>query len=168
MFRGALDVFEEILGAEHPTSVICKTSVATALMELHRLEEARRLLCEALEASERTVGRRHFNTAVCLVRIADLNYRCGEFDLSAHHATEALSILEETVGRTHFCSALAIFLLACTAVAKGDCREARRFHDEALASLLSKEQSHSWLARRLVHLKARIDSDLDSPSSTER
>ncbi|MEM1056785.1 MAG: serine/threonine-protein kinase [Bacteroidota bacterium] len=94
--RRALSLYEELQGAQGPSTAIAQSYVATALRELAEYDAADSLYTLALANHVRRWGERDLRTAEVLAEIGTLRYYTGDSDGSAD-AHERVLAIEEAI-----------------------------------------------------------------------
>ena len=93
LFQDALPLFEELRNHEpHPEVAGCMTNLGRCRMELGDLDEALRLLEDAVTMKREVFGDEDSSLAVGLHYLGDVQFRRGEYDDAAATLTEAHSM----------------------------------------------------------------------------
>jgi tetratricopeptide (TPR) repeat protein len=102
LYRRALAIREEQLGATHPSTATCLNNLATLSMKQGRYSEAEPLYRRALAIREEQLGATHPNTAQSLNNLAMLSMEQGHFQEAAPLMRRAATIcLGSSLGVEH-------------------------------------------------------------------
>jgi len=132
VFRQALQVSEEMLGALHSDTLKTANNLALALKHQGKLEDAMQLLRHVLEGRESTLGHRHPETLQALNTLAMVLYKQGNLAEAAPLMRRALNDLELAFGTDHPHTMEAVKQLALLLQAQGEAEEAAQLFQRAL------------------------------------
>jgi tetratricopeptide (TPR) repeat protein len=122
LLQEALEIQRGIEGAELQAAKTSST-IATALIELERPDEAEPYLRATLEITLRRLGKKHPMTAIALKGFGDLHMMRRDFDEAESAYSQAVTILEKTKGDPHELP-LAMLGLGRALLSKGEDRKA--------------------------------------------
>jgi tetratricopeptide (TPR) repeat protein len=130
--EGALSLFCEILGDEHPATLTSMNNLATTLKALGDLSGARQLLEQSLELGRRVLSKEHPDTLMSMNNLASTLEALG--DLSGAHQLheQSLELRRRVLGDEHPATLMSMNNLASTLEALGDLSGACQLHKQAL------------------------------------
>ena len=129
----ALAVREEVLGTEHPATVISLNNLADLLQAQGDLTAAQALYERALRANEKLLGPDHPNTATSLNNLAGVLWAKNEVAVALPLSERALAIREKAFGPEHPLTASSLNNFASLLQAQGNFATARPLFERALA-----------------------------------
>ncbi len=148
----ALALWEQLLGADHPSTAIAVNNLAIALCNLGRTAEARQMLERSLASTRRALGPTHPNVAAILNNLGNIHLTDDELDAAQVLFEQALKIRETSLGPDHPTLAISLLNLAGVAVARDDFGAAQRFNERAVALYeRSGSAEHPELATAIEH-----------------
>ncbi len=98
LYREALEVFRQVLGAQHYRVAVCLNNLGLLLADTGRYEEAEALLDEALAVRRKVFGDHHVAVATGLRNLANLLVDMGRLDGAEPLYTEALELARRFPG----------------------------------------------------------------------
>ena len=104
----ALALWEQLLGADHPSVALAVNNLAIVLFNLGRTGDARQMLERSLASTRRALGPAHPNVAAILSNLGNIHLT-DELDAAQGLFEQALKIREASLGPDH--PTLAISLL---------------------------------------------------------
>ncbi|CAI5970441.1 unnamed protein product [Closterium sp. NIES-65] len=119
MYRRAVNVQRELAGGEHYLQASTLCSLANALMEAQRHEEAEEVQRRAAELYEAARGERSRGVATMLVRLTQIQMEGGRVEEAEGSILRAKDILIEKEGLTSMEAAIVEFTLAQVRQAQG-------------------------------------------------
>lgn len=119
-FAKSLAIFEEIAKPDSPSFADVQTSLGRCLAETGKLEEARRILLQALAGTERAYGEGHHQTSHPLTNLAHLEMAAGNLAMARQYAESANRIDRKAFGPIHPDVADTEALVAQILAASGD------------------------------------------------
>ena len=129
----ALAVREEVLGPEHPATVISLNNLADLLQAQGDLTAAQALYERALRANEKLLGPDHPNTATSLNNLAGALWAKNEVAVALPLSERALAIREKALGPEHPLTASSLNNFGSLLQAQGNFAAARPLFERALA-----------------------------------
>jgi tetratricopeptide (TPR) repeat protein len=133
LFRAALALREEVLGAEHPDTGVSLNNLGLLLHHRGDLVGARLLYERALETLEKALSPKHSLVATSLNNLATMLREKGDFAEARRHHERALAIREELLGPEHPQTATSLHNLANLLQGLGNLTEARSLYERALS-----------------------------------
>ncbi|MBE1533165.1 tetratricopeptide repeat protein [Actinomadura algeriensis] len=128
----AADMLEPLLGAEHPTTLACRHSLALVLRILGRLEEAEAQHRAVLDARARVLGPAHPDTLTSRNDLAGVLGHLGRWNEEETEHRAVLDALTGTLGPDHLNTVAVRNNLAFVLLALGRPDEAEAQHRAAL------------------------------------
>jgi CHAT domain-containing protein/tetratricopeptide (TPR) repeat protein len=128
-----LAIFTQVLGPEHPYTIVALNDLASMYSELGDHGSAEPLLRHALAVRERILGPEHPHTALSLSNLALLYWNMGANEKAEPLYRRALTIREKVLGPEHPDTALAISSLAGVYSRTGDYDKAEQLFLRSLA-----------------------------------
>jgi tetratricopeptide (TPR) repeat protein/transcriptional regulator with XRE-family HTH domain len=101
LFQRALQIWEKVLGSEHPNVANSLNYLAILSLNQGKYAQAERLFQRALQIAEQTLGPEHPNVAVSLHDLAVLLQEQGKYTVAEPLAQRALQIREKVLGSEH-------------------------------------------------------------------
>lgn len=101
LFREALEIHRQTLGARHPKTAAHLNNLAGLLQDTGRFAEAEPLYREALEIDREALGERHPDQAISLVNLGSLLVQRGEVSEAHAMLKLALEIFRATLPDDH-------------------------------------------------------------------
>ena len=132
LLRRALEIWERVLGPDHPYTATSLNNLAGLYYSQGKLTEAEPLFRRALEIRERVLGRDHPDTAESLDDLAGLYYSQGKLTEAEPLFRRALEIRERVLGRDHPDTAESLDDLAGLYYSQGKLTEAEPLFRRAL------------------------------------
>jgi tetratricopeptide (TPR) repeat protein len=129
----ALGLREEVLGPEHPATVISLNNLADLLQAQGDLTAAQTLYERALCANEKLLGPDHPNTATSLNNLGGVLWEKNAIGVALPLFERALAIRENALGPEHPLTASSLNNFASLLQAQGKFAAARRLFERALA-----------------------------------
>jgi tetratricopeptide (TPR) repeat protein len=129
----ALAVREEVLGPEHPATVISLNNLADLLQAQGDLAAAQALYERALRVNEKLLGPDHPNTATSLNNLAGVLRAENAIAVALPLSERALAIREKALGPEHPLTASSLNNFASLLQAQGNFAAARPLFERALA-----------------------------------
>jgi tetratricopeptide (TPR) repeat protein len=133
LYELALAVREEVLGLEHPATVISLNNLADLLQAQGDLAAAQALYERAFRANEKLLGSDHPNTATSLNNLAGVLWAKNEVAVALPLSERALAIRENALGAEHPLTASSLNNFASLLQAQGNFAAARPLFERALA-----------------------------------
>lgn len=153
LFREALQITRDTLGARHPTTANRLNNLAALLNATGRYDEAEPLYREALEITRDALGPNHPTTATNLNNLAELLRATGRYDEAEPLYRETLQITRDALGPNHPTTAASLNNLAELLRMTGRYDQAEPLHREALQITRDTlDPSHPDTAIRLNNL----------------
>ena len=100
--RRSVELREELLGPDHPTTAADRAAWGALLEGLGRLEDAERAYAEALAVFEARLGPRSLEAASALTALGGVHHARGALDDAERSYRRALDIREQVLGPDHF------------------------------------------------------------------
>ncbi len=129
----ALAIWQEALGADHPTVAYALNNLASILSSRGERQAAKLLYGQALAIWEEALGPEHPDVAMTLNNLAALHETLGDYDVARRHYERALAILEPALGPEHPNVAYSLNNLGIVYKETGEYEEAKRVLDRAVA-----------------------------------
>jgi tetratricopeptide (TPR) repeat protein/transcriptional regulator with XRE-family HTH domain len=121
----ALSIYQQVLGHEHPYTLMTLNNLAYIYYLRGNYAQAERSLLQSLGIQERTLGSEHPDVAVGLNDLASVYRATEQYDQSTTFIQRALSIAEQSLGPQHPTTATILFDMACL-------YEAQQQNDQAI------------------------------------
>ncbi len=132
LYRRASEIWEKVLGPEHPDTASCLNNLAGLYRAQGRYKEAEPLYRRALEIKERVLGPEHPATALSLNNLAALYKAQGKYEKAEPLYRRALQIFEKVLGPEHPDTARSLNNLAALYDDQGKYEEAEPLYRRAL------------------------------------
>ncbi|HEY6403685.1 MAG TPA: CHAT domain-containing tetratricopeptide repeat protein, partial [Blastocatellia bacterium] len=150
LYKRSLEIFEKVVGNDHPSTATCIHNLAELCREQGKYEEAESFLRRALDIREKVFGKDHPNTADSINSLALIYASQRRYEESEPLFKRSLEIREKALGKDHPDIANSLNGLSALYMAKGDLVQAVKFQS------LSNAASERNLADRLVVGSERI------------
>ena len=186
----SLEVYERVLGGEHPETLKSRNNLAETLRDLGDLDAAKNLHEKTLKIRERVLGGEHSDTLTSRNNLAETLRALGDLDAAKNLQEKTLEIRESVLGGEHPYTLTSRNNLAVTLRALGDLNAAKNLQEKTLEireSVLGREHPDTtistWNLLLTVHqlndteataqlinkLRWLVDRDGDSiPSADQR
>jgi len=172
LYQRALDIYENVLGAEHTDVAMVLYNIASVKYYTGRFPEAEQLYRRALSNYEKAFGPEHTDVAMMLDGIALIKCATGQYADAEALYQKALIIREKVLGRDHYDVALTLNGIGLLKFDKGRYTEAEPLYLEALSILekaLGPEHTHiATVLNNLATLNYRTGRYTDAESLYQR
>ena len=101
IYLETIDLFSELLGDDHPDTMIAVNNLAYLYLLQENYEGARTRFAQALDAWKTTLGEKHPNTLKALNNLARTYHRLGRLGEAESLFLEALQMRSEVLGEDH-------------------------------------------------------------------
>ncbi len=101
LYRRSLEIFEKVLGKEHPDVATSLSNLAVLYRAQGKYTEAEPLYRRSLEIREKALGNDHPDVAASLNNLAGLYYAQGKYAEAEPLCLRSLEILEKALGKEH-------------------------------------------------------------------
>jgi len=159
LYLRALEIWEKVLGKEHPLVATSLNNLAELYRNQGKYEEALPLSLRALEIREKVLGKEHPDVAQSLNNLANLYLNQGKYEEAEPLYVRSLEIREKMLGKEHPDVATSLDNLAALYLNQGKYEEALPLSLRALEireKVLGKE--HPSVAGSLNNLAYLYDS----------
>jgi tetratricopeptide (TPR) repeat protein len=131
-FSQALETFKEVLGAEHPSTLISMANLALTYSYQERWEEAEKLGIQVLETRKRVLGQEHPNTLISIANLA-LTYSYQErWEKAEELGVQVLETRKRVLGQEHLSTLTSMANLASMLSKQGRWKEAEELGVQVL------------------------------------
>jgi serine/threonine-protein kinase len=155
-YRQAVDAKTALLGADHPSTMNSRTSMAISLSALGRFTEAERMLLGLLPDVARRMGERSAYYARLWNELGSVRQDLGRYSDAAEAYERALAIETADGAAQTASTAQVINNLATLEEERGNLRAAERGYRESLAIRLRTQPESSPAVARARHNLARV------------
>ncbi|KAL5410465.1 hypothetical protein PMIN04_010624 [Paraphaeosphaeria minitans] len=128
----AWSLMKDMLGHEHPDTLISASCLGSALEGQGRYDDAAAINYQILEASERVFGREHYHTLTSVAQLGSTLLKQGKYKESEKLARRALKGRAKVLGQDHGYTINSIGQLATTLSSQRKYREAEKMERRAL------------------------------------
>ena len=97
----ALEIYEKVLGKEHPDTAMTYNNLANVYDDQGNYEAALEYYGKALEIREKVLGKEHPDTAGTYYNMGSLFYYMKDFQKAEEYFRKALPIYEKVLGKNH-------------------------------------------------------------------
>jgi tetratricopeptide (TPR) repeat protein len=132
--RQALAIQQQVLGHEHPHTLISVINLGSGLLKLGQYEESEALFRQALVSSQKVHGLEHPDTLTCASSLALALQDQARKKESEEMYRELLAIKENVLGRDHPDTLISAHNLASTLASQGMLKEAEVIYRRTLAT----------------------------------
>jgi len=141
-FRKALDIYEKVLGKEHPDTATTYNNIAGVYDSQGEYSMALESYQKALDIQEKVLGKEHPSTAATYNNIALVYSNQGDYYMALEWNLKALDIREKVLGKEHPDTAYTYNNIAAVYDSQGNYSMALEWYQKALdiqEKLLGKE-----------------------------
>ncbi|KAK3938097.1 kinesin light chain [Diplogelasinospora grovesii] len=132
LYRQALKLRTQVLGAEHPSTLVSMNNLALVLNSQGKYEEAETLHRQALELSAKVFGAEHPSTLASINNLASVLNSQGKYEEAETMYRQALKLWTKVLGAEHPDTLASINNLASVLDSQGKYEEAETLHRQAL------------------------------------
>lgn len=154
--RAVLEVYERVLGPDHPETAVHTRNLGVLLEELDRLPEALELYTRSQEILERHLGPEHPNVALSYLALAVLRDRMGQPAEAERLFRRSLEIRRQALGERHPATGQSLTNLGLFLLNQGRLQEAAQAYHEVISIFEGIDRQHFEVAKALNSL-ALID-----------
>jgi eukaryotic-like serine/threonine-protein kinase len=168
LLRQAIQIAEETVGEDHPTTALMRSNLGVRLQELGDLEEASRHYRRALEIQEAKLGS---GGADAHNNLGNLLMVIGDFAAARSHVERAVELRRASVEATSFSRIASEINLASLRLEEGALKESERLYRQALAhfeTLLGEDHQATARVRTLLARCLQVAGELDEAESQFR
>lgn len=137
-YQRALELKEQVCGADHPSTAESLNDLALLYQDLLDLTKAIPLYRRALDIGERRLGPNHPDIATTLNNLAGACRSSGNMDEAETHYRRALIIRERILGRDHPHTMISVGNMASLLQAQKNFPEARAMFERAIESITAR------------------------------
>ncbi|KAK3352633.1 hypothetical protein B0T25DRAFT_189556 [Lasiosphaeria hispida] len=132
MHRQALQLYEKMLGKEHPSTLSSMNNLALVLDSQGKYEEAEQMHRQALQLMEKMLGKEHPSTLSSMNNLALVLKSQGKYEEAEQMHRQALQLREKVLGKEHPETLRSMSNLALVLNSQGRYEEAEQMHRQAL------------------------------------
>ena len=133
LYQQALNIYEQLLGSNHPDTATILNNLALLYVEQGKYEEAEPFFRRALVIRDQQLGAEHPYMAASLDNLANLYVNQGNYTQAEPLYQRALAIREQQLGPNHPNTATSLNNLGLLYAEQGKYREAEPLYQRALA-----------------------------------
>lgn len=158
--RQAEQLFQELHGPKHPTTLKVKYHIARALKAQGRAEQALKLFEEVLETQILVLGDLHASTEATAIEIVSIRRDAGQLDSAIRFFEEKLETARRNFGEDHPAAAKWIVQMAYVEKLRGDFVKATEYYSraEAIYRAASDEKYFAQHLSTLLNLGTALQS----------
>ncbi|KAK3348603.1 hypothetical protein B0T25DRAFT_623733 [Lasiosphaeria hispida] len=159
MHRQALQLYEKVLGKEHPDTLNSMNNLASGLQSQGKYEEAEQMHQQALELRKKVLGKEHPNTLSSMNNLASVLRSQGKYEEAEQMHQQALELREKVLGKEHPNTLNSMSNLANVLHSQGKYEEAEQMHRQEFQlceKVLGKE--HPDTLNSMNNLANMLDS----------
>jgi tetratricopeptide (TPR) repeat protein len=130
--RSAVMAREEMLGREHPNTLISVSHLGSVLERQGKYDEAEAMHQQALEGREKALGQEHPHTLISVSQLGWVLERQGKYEQAEAMHRRALERREKVLGREHSNTLSSVNNLGSVLSSQGKYEEAEAMHRRAL------------------------------------
>ncbi|KAF2442542.1 kinesin light chain 1 [Karstenula rhodostoma CBS 690.94] len=131
-YREAWSLMKNMLGHDHPDTLISASNLGSTLESQGRYDDAVAINYQVLENREKVLGREHPHTLTSLSQLGSALLKQGKYKESEKMERRALEGRERVLGREHHDTIISIGQLGSTLLWQGRYREAEKMERRAL------------------------------------
>ncbi|KAI1439348.1 hypothetical protein F5Y02DRAFT_424116, partial [Annulohypoxylon stygium] len=132
MYQQTLELNEQVLGKEHPSTLSSMNNLALVLDSQGKYEEAEQMHRQILELKERVLGRKHPSTLSSMNNLALVLRRQGKYEEAEQMHRQTLELKERVLGRENPDTLGSMNNLAEVFRSQGKYEEAEQMHRQTL------------------------------------
>ncbi|KAI1132153.1 hypothetical protein F5Y10DRAFT_6263 [Nemania abortiva] len=132
LYRQTLQLQEEVLGREHPSTLASMNNLANVLDDQGKYEEAEKMHRQTLQLKEEVLGREHPSTLNSMHNLADVLDSQGKYEEAEKIYRQTLQLDEGVLGREHPSTFNSMNNLAIVLNNQGKYEEAEKMHRQTL------------------------------------
>ncbi|KAF2184996.1 TPR-like protein [Zopfia rhizophila CBS 207.26] len=132
LFRQTLQLLENVLGKEHPDTLMSMTGLAISLRQQGKFAEAEAMDRQTLQLKEKVLGKEHPDTLMGMTGLASSLRQQGKFAEAEAMDRQALQLKEKVLGKEHPNTLMDMTGLASSLRQQGKFAEAEAMDRQAL------------------------------------
>ncbi|OWT42400.1 phosphorylase superfamily [Pochonia chlamydosporia 170] len=132
MHRQSLQVYETVLGKDHPDTLSSINSLANALKNLGKYEEAERMHRQTLQLRQKVLGKDHPRTLDSMNNLANVLRHLGKYEEAEQMHWQTLELRQKVLGKDHPDTLSSMDSLANVLRHLGEYEEAEQMHRQTL------------------------------------
>ncbi|OWT42405.1 kinesin light chain 3 [Pochonia chlamydosporia 170] len=132
MHRQSLQVYEKVLGKDHPDTLDSMNNLALALRHLGKYKEAEQMHLQTLELQEKVLGKDHPDTLGSMNNLAYVLNSLGKYEEAVQMYRGTLELRQKVLGKDHPRTLHSMNNLALALRSLGKYEEAEQMHRQTL------------------------------------